>query len=63
MEDKLQSYRRQQQRKQFFENIKIRLRNMISPPQKDVVLEVEKEKENSCLDEDSDQVTRMQLIL
>lgn len=35
MEDKLRAYRREQQRQQFFENIRIRLRNMINPPRKE----------------------------
>lgn len=52
MEDKLLAYRRQQQRQAFFENIKIRLRNMISPPRKDPEVKIAVDVDQESIPED-----------
>lgn len=52
MEDKLLAYRRQQQRQLFFENIKIRLRNMINPPRKDPEVKISVDVDQESIPED-----------
>lgn len=67
MEEKLKAYRRQQQRQAFFENIRIRLRNMINPPRKEpevrILVDVEEELKDTVKLLPDGQVCVVRLIL
>lgn len=58
MEERLKAYRRQQQRQAFFENIKIRLRNMINPVKRDQEVKIDVDVDKTKEDLDQESVTR-----